>query len=99
MTGTPTAGASCDYQAIVAQDAPIHWWKLDSTPVLNVPYEEWTDVGSGAGVALAYTAPLKTLRITGAPRSKHAKDFELPAYLWGKVWVQPARVRASFRCV
>ena len=40
--------------------------------------------GSGAGVALAYTAPLKTLRITGAPRSKYAKDFSLPANPWGR---------------
>lgn len=41
------------------------------------------DVGSGAGVALAYTAPLKTLAITGAPRSKHAKKFKLPEAIWG----------------
>ncbi len=40
--------------------------------------------GSGAGVALAYTAPLKTLRITGAPRSKYAKDFSLPENPWGR---------------
>ena len=45
--------------------------------------QRFDDVGSGAGVALAYTAPLKTLRITGAPRSKYAKDFKLPEHLWG----------------
>ena len=39
---------------------------------------------SGACVALALTAPLKTLRITGAPRSKYAKDFTLPDHLWGR---------------
>ena len=33
---------------------------------------------------MAYTAPLKTLRITGAPRSKYAKDFKLPEHLWGR---------------
>ena len=38
---------------------------------------------SGISLALAYTAPLKTLRITGAPRSKYAKDFTLPERLWG----------------
>jgi len=38
---------------------------------------------SGPGIALAYTAPLKTLRITGAPRSEHARDFTLPETLWG----------------
>jgi hypothetical protein len=37
----------------------------------------------GISLALAYTAPLKTLCITGAPRSKHARDFTLPARLWG----------------
>lgn len=41
------------------------------------------EAGSGAGVALAYTAPLKTLRITGAPRSKYAKDFSVPENPWG----------------
>jgi len=42
-----------------------------------------TDVRSGVAVALAYTAPLKTLLITGAPRSRYAKEFTLPTYLWG----------------
>jgi hypothetical protein len=41
----------------------------------------WHD--TGALLALTYTAPLKTLRITGAPRSRFSKDFELPARLWG----------------
>ena len=38
---------------------------------------------SGAGAALAYTASLKKLQITGAPKSKYAKDFELPTRIWG----------------
>jgi len=46
--------------------------------------EEFDDEGTGAAVALSYTAPLKTLRITGAPRSKYAKDFKLPENLWGR---------------
>jgi hypothetical protein len=37
----------------------------------------------GISLALAYTAPLKTLCITGAPRSRYAKDFTLPERLWG----------------
>jgi len=41
------------------------------------------DPGSGAAIALTYTAPLKTLRITGAPPSKHSKKFTVPARLWG----------------
>jgi hypothetical protein len=41
-------------------------------------------VGTGAGVLLAYTAHRKTLRITGAPKSKHAVDFALPEHLWGR---------------
>jgi hypothetical protein len=45
--------------------------------------QRFDDEGSGAGVALAYTAPLKTLQITGAPRSKYAVDFALPERLWG----------------
>lgn len=42
------------------------------------------DEGSGAGLALAYTAPLKTLRLTGAPRSKYATPFTLPGQVWGR---------------
>ncbi|MDP6116384.1 MAG: DUF6288 domain-containing protein [Planctomycetota bacterium] len=38
---------------------------------------------AGISLALAYTAPLKALHITGAPRSKYAKDFTLPEHLWG----------------
>lgn len=38
---------------------------------------------SGVSLALAYTAPLKTLHITGASRSPYAKDFTLPHRLWG----------------
>jgi hypothetical protein len=45
--------------------------------------QRFDDIGSGAGVALAYTAPLKTLRITGAPKSGFEKDFTLPDRLWG----------------
>ena len=41
---------------------------------------EW---GSG-GVGLAYTAPRRTLRITGAPRSKHGVKRKAPALPWGR---------------
>jgi hypothetical protein len=44
----------------------------------------FNDPGSGAGVAMAYTAPLKTLQITGAPRSKYAKPLALPENPWGR---------------
>lgn len=37
----------------------------------------------GAGYALTYTIPRKTLRITGAPRSKFSKPHQLPARPWG----------------
>jgi hypothetical protein len=42
------------------------------------------EVGSsGPGIALSYTAPLQTLRITGAPRTKFSKDYKLPDKIWG----------------
>lgn len=62
------------------------WYDLSRRPsgalgmATNPRFDE---EGSGAGVALAYTAPLKTLQITGAPRSKYAIDFDLPAQIWG----------------
>ena len=38
---------------------------------------------SGPGMGLSYTAPLRTLRITGAPRTKFSQKFTLPENLWG----------------
>lgn len=32
---------------------------------------------------LTYTIPRKTLRITGAPRSKYSKPYQLPKVPWG----------------
>jgi hypothetical protein len=40
--------------------------------------QEW-----GAGYALTYIVPRKTLRITGAPPTKFSKPFQLPARPWG----------------
>jgi hypothetical protein len=65
----------------------ITWW-VDLSRFANgglgiATCTGYNDVASGAGVALLYTAPLKTLRITGAPRSRFAKDFTLPERLWG----------------
>ncbi len=40
--------------------------------------EEW-----GAGYALTYTVPRKTLRITGAPPTKYSKPYKLPERAWG----------------
>ena len=37
----------------------------------------------GHGIALAYTAPLKTLRITGKPRGKFSQSYPVPKQLWG----------------
>lgn len=66
----------------------LQWWcDLSRRPsgALGVATcQRFDDEGSGAGVALAYTAPLKTLRITGAPRSQYAQDFTLPEQLWGR---------------
>lgn len=38
---------------------------------------------TGPGIGLSYTAPLKTLRITGAPRSKFSQKYTLPENIWG----------------
>ncbi len=39
--------------------------------------------GWGHGLALAYTAPRKTLRITGAPPTRFSKKYVMPAIIWG----------------
>jgi len=37
----------------------------------------------GAGYALTYTIPRKTLRITGAPKTKFVHEYQLPKRPWG----------------
>ena len=39
----------------------------------------------GQMMAMQYTVPRRTLRLTGAPRSKWSKPFQLPAIPWGTV--------------
>lgn len=69
------------------QDRLRWWYDLSRRPsgAFGISScKAFDDEASGAGVALAYTAPLKTLRITGAPRSRFAKAFTLPEQLWGR---------------
>ena len=44
---------------------------------------DYDTVAWGAGYALTYTIPRKTLRITGAPPSKFSKPYPLPKRPWG----------------
>ena len=37
----------------------------------------------GVAYPLSYTIPRKTLRISGAPRTRYSKPFRLPAQIWG----------------
>jgi len=37
----------------------------------------------GVAYPLAYTIPRKTLRVTGAPKSKYSKPYQLPKQPWG----------------
>ena len=46
-------------------------------------HESLNATDAGISLALAFTAPLKTLHMTGAPRSKYAHDFTLPEHIWG----------------
>jgi hypothetical protein len=38
----------------------------------------------GAGYAMTYTVPRKTLRMTGAPRTQFSKPYRLPERPWGR---------------
>ena len=43
-----------------------------------------SEVGSsGPGMGLSFTAPLRTLRMTGAPKTKFSQKYNLPQSLWG----------------
>jgi hypothetical protein len=71
-----------------AMDRLAWWHDLSREPggSIGIATLAWGDgrIGSsGPGMGLSYTAPLRTLRITGAPRSKFSKDFKLPGNLWG----------------
>jgi hypothetical protein len=55
--------------------------------LLNLGAGVGDDVGSlgfGHGIALAYTAPRKTLRITGAPPAKYSRKVQAPDLPWGR---------------
>ncbi|MDA8967703.1 HEAT repeat domain-containing protein, partial [bacterium] len=51
------------------------------TPPDNGRYSG-VDWGTGA-IGLTYTAPRRTLRITGAPRTQHSVSSKPPAFVWG----------------
>lgn len=65
----------------------ITWWydlsRYDDGALGLASCEKFNDPGSGAAAAMIFTAPRKALCIMGAPRSKFAVDFQLPARLWG----------------
>jgi hypothetical protein len=67
----------------------LTWWHdLSREPggSIGIATLAWGDgrVGSsGPGMGLSYTAPLQTLRITGAPPTRFSKPFTLPENLWG----------------
>ena len=67
----------------------LTWWHdLSREPggsigIATLAWRNGVVGSSGPGMGLSYTAPLRTLRITGAPRSKHSKDFTLPENPWG----------------
>ena len=71
-----------------AMDRLTWWHDLSREPggsigIAQLAWENGIIGASGPGVGLSYTAPLRTLRITGAPRTKYSRDYTLPAKLWG----------------
>jgi hypothetical protein len=68
----------------------LTWWHdLSREPggsigIATLSFLHNSPVGhSGPGMGLSYTAPLRKLRITGAPKTKFSKKYTLPAKLWG----------------
>jgi len=71
-----------------SMDRLIWWHDLSresggSIGIATLDFEEGKVGSSGPGMGLSYTAPLRTLRITGAPRTKFSRKYTLPANLWG----------------
>jgi len=85
------AGAAMlEYSPALYYQTQQRWsWYLDlcrqtsGAFAAHVDHASMDAIEAGISLALNYTAPLKTLTITGAPRSKFAHDFTLPAQLWG----------------
>jgi hypothetical protein len=68
----------------------LTWWHdLSREPggsigIATLNFMNDSPVGhSGPGMGLSFTAPLRTLRITGAPKTKFSKEYTLPENLWG----------------
>lgn len=71
-----------------AMDRLTWWHDLSREPggSIGIATLAWGngEVGSsGPGMGLSFTAPLHTLRITGAPHSKYSKPYKLPENIWG----------------
>jgi hypothetical protein len=71
-----------------AMDRLTWWHDLSREPggSIGIATLSWGngEVGSsGPGMGFSYTAPRRTLRITGGPPTRHSKPFTLPARLWG----------------
>jgi len=75
-----------EYRAVMDR---LTWWHdLSREPggsigIATLAWRNGVIGSSGPGVGLSYTAPRRTLRITGAPRTKYSNDYTLPAHLWG----------------
>jgi hypothetical protein len=71
-----------------AMDRLTWWHDLSREPggsigIGTLTWQNGIIGSSGPGIGLSYTAPLRTLRITGAPRTEHSHDYTLPANIWG----------------
>ena len=91
-SGAALSRPTCFRTALTSTAKPwdrLTWWHdLSREPggsigIAQLTWENGVIGASGAGVGLSYTAPLRTLRITGAPRTKYSQDYTLPAHLWG----------------
>ncbi len=45
--------------------------------------ERYDNTDWGVGIGLSYTIPRRTLRITGAPPTRHSQEVALPSQVWG----------------
>ncbi|MBT8045207.1 MAG: hypothetical protein KJO79_09680, partial [Verrucomicrobiae bacterium] len=86
--GITLSGLQDDAPDRFREEMDRHKWWLDLSRRSNGGFriatlQKFGDVGSGAVIGLMYTAPRKTLQMTGAPRSPHAKSFSLPDFDWG----------------
>lgn len=87
-------GTAASYLADKKPELHAHWWNQTlwfrelsrrHDGAFSLAHAgRYRHLDYGSSLMLDFAAPLRTLQITGAPASPHAKPFRLPEHPWGR---------------